>query len=877
MPLDWDIKLDGVSIRSQIASFEVRETRGAYARELTLFAADPSFYDQFVYSNVPQLRIEVLTKIAASWISQGNFYIERPVIAANPDGIVSPGVWGRSSTAIAGQPFAAKVSKNWTENTTCQSIINEMADLCGLTVSFEIPDYSIFANSYACDGVYPIDVIAELASFAGAHVGCTAAGLLTVKAEVFHPAAADYTIYDTDIIDITEQIEYPEFGNRIRISALGAGAGYQINLEALADDDCLPADGVARGTLLAFVTGPDGEAVPDNTIVAWTAGAGVTLDEAYTGTGNYLLGKQKHRASNYYTVTVDFPIADVIGVWAYADGNNKNNYWDAYGSFSGNTITVHKPFAFCDQMLRIAYITSGCAVNRVTAGYTAKDVDVTAEIEGASDTIKVKLGNTCDCGSSLNIKTNPYGAICIGNLAHVLIWATINNKPASGKNVQIRITAGCGELSSENKRLAAAQILNETGFVSNPVSGVSQVSTEIDIAATANPKVYLATDTGKTNDLYASHDGKTIDLDTILATGVEVVIDYYADGATLIAWRTIGVTKACDSEVTAKMADGTEAGLRVTANLSAKDCTVPDTIPDHYGDHSEWDPEYDNWGGDSDGGGFEDSGNDAGSEADDEAGGGGTGLTACEAAQLNSILNDGESGTRFGTMSSSDCPAGGEDWPCSCSEMCDAEVQATGGTYDHSQTIHETAVAAGHTKGTAAYNEAFETIKQDYLSTCGQNCENERNALCGGCEYVSGPASMSPGETAEFVCSDGATALYTMPEGACGTQTITVGCCTFEVRSTNGKWETYLSEYSTGGTCPGVKGGCYYSDFSEPGEGGTRCSGVIVCFMPPYEYLDCVLGSDVGVSGCTANCESWGERQGVPIGFYIGCQRWVCE
>lgn len=871
--LDWDIKLDGVSIKSQIASFEVRETRGAYARELTLFAADPSFYDQFVYSQIPQLRIEVLTKIAASWISQGNFYIERPVIAANPDGIVSPGVWGRSSTAIAGQPFAAKVSKNWTTDTTCQAIINEMAALCGLTVSFEIPNYSIFANSYTCDGVYPIDVIAELAGFSGAHAGCTAAGLLTVKAEVFHPAAADYTITDPDIIDITEQIEYPEFGNRIRISALGAGAGYQINLEALADDDCLPADGVARGTLLAFVTGPDGEAVPDNTIVAWTAGIGVTLDEDFTGTGNYLLGKQKHRASNYYTVTVDFPIAEVIGVWAYADGNNKNNYWDSYGSFSGNTITVHKPFDFCDQMLRVAYITAGCAVNKVTAGYTALDVDVTAEIEGASDTIKVKLGNTCDCGSSLNIKVNPYGAICIGNLAHVLVWATINNKPASGKNVQIRITAGCGELSSENKRLSTAQILNETGFVSNPVTGVSQVSTEIDIAATANPKVYLATDTGKTNDLYSSHDGKTIDLDTVLATGTEVVIDYYADGATLIAWRTIGVTKACDSEVTAKMADGTESGLSVTTNLSAKDCTVPAEIPDHYGDSSPWDPQSDNWGGDSDGGGFEDSGNDAGSEADDEAGG--TGLTACDAAQLNSILNDGESGTRFGTMSSSDCPAEGEDWPCGCSEMCDSEVEATGGTYDHSQTIHETAVAAGHTKGTAAYNEAFETIKQDYLSTCGQNCESERTALCGNCEYVSGPASMAPGETAEFVCSDGATANYTMPEGACGTQTITVGCCTFEVRSTDGKWVFDFASNATGGTC-GWCGQCSYSDFSEPGEAGTKCSGAVKAFVP----VNCDLPSPASGTGtCSAvdQCSEENKNLGatdVKIGS--SCYRWVC-
>jgi hypothetical protein len=151
--LDWDIKLDGVSIRSQIASFQIRETRGAYAREITLFAADPSFYDQFVYSQTPQLRIEALTKIATSWVSQGQYYIERPVIAANPDGILSPGIWGRSQTAIAGPPFAQKISQTWPADTTCQEIINEMAALCGLTVSFEITNYSIFSNSYACDGI----------------------------------------------------------------------------------------------------------------------------------------------------------------------------------------------------------------------------------------------------------------------------------------------------------------------------------------------------------------------------------------------------------------------------------------------------------------------------------------------------------------------------------------------------------------------------------------------------------------------------------------------------------------------------------------------------------------------------------------------------
>lgn len=874
MPLGWDIKLDGVSIKDQIASFQVRETRGAYARELTLFAADSSFYDQFVYSAIPQLRIEALTKTATAWVSQGFFYIERPVIVANPDGILSPGVWGRSQTAIAGPPFAQKISQTWTTDTTCEAIANEMSDLCGLTVSFEIDDYTIFATSYACDGMYPVDVIAELAGFAGAHIGCTAAGVLTVKNEIFHPAAADYTITDPDIINITEHLEYPEFGNRIRISALGSGAGYQLSLEALDNDDCLNADGTARGTLLAFVTDQNGEAVPDNTIVAWTAETGLSLDEDYTGTGNYLLGKQKHKASNYYTVAVDFPIAEVIGIWAYADGNNNLNYWDEdYCSFSGNTITVNRAFDFCDQVLRIAYVTAGCAVNRVTAGDAALDIEVTAEVEGASDTIEVKLGNTCDCGSSLNIKTNPYGAICIGNLAHVLVWATINNKPASGKDVQIRITSGCGELSSENKRLATAQILNETSYVGNQVSGVSQVSMEIEPTSTENPQVYLATDTGKTNDLYDSHDGKLIDLDTALATGDEVVIDYYANGATLVAWRTIGVTKACDSEVTVKMADGTEAGLSVTASLSAKDCTVPDEIPEHFGDSSEFDPETDDWGGDSDGGGFEDSGNEAGSEADDE--GGGTVLMGCDADKLNSALNPDNDDYRFGASSSEDCPEDGEDFPCSCAEMCDAEIKSDGGTRDSSQTIHEVTTAAGHEKGTASYNEAFATEQASQQSTCGQACESAREALCGECVSASGGEVLSPGESGEYVCSDGATGTITMPEGACGTQTFTIGCCTFQVRSTEGTWVETIREYNTGSTCPGVTGGCQYSDFVEhPNTAGTQCAGSIACLL---QRDDCDLGSGASGGGCTTDCREMGDYSVITVPWFRTCTEWVCE
>ena len=226
----------------------------------------------------------------------------------------------------------------------------------------------------------------------------------------------------------------------------------------------------------------ENNAASDNTIVTWETESGLTLAFAATATGDYLLNGKKHKARNFYEVQVDFPIKEIIGIWAYADSSNNENFWEPeFGSFDGDVITVRTPFAYCDQSLKITYITSGCAVNTVTAGEIALDVEVTANVEGSTDSITMKLGNTCACGSGLNAKINPHDSICLGNLAQILIWATISKIPATGQRIEVRLTSGCGELSTENKILRNAEIQNEASFVENVIAGVSQVSTQIDI------------------------------------------------------------------------------------------------------------------------------------------------------------------------------------------------------------------------------------------------------------------------------------------------------------------------------------------------------------------------------------------------------------
>lgn len=936
MALDWDVLLDDVSVKRQIANFQIRESKGAYARELTLFAADSSFYDQFDFSVFPKLRIEVKTSTGGAWVSQGKFYIEQPVLSVAADTMLSQGVWGRSETAKIGAPWAVKVSKAWETDTTCQAIMTEMAQLCGLAINFQTGDYVVHGGTYTVEGVYPIDVITEIAGFTGDYIGCSTSGELVVRSNVFHPSAADHAIADIDVSSISENIEYPEFGNRILISAAGSEALYSVELAVLDNTDCLPADGVSTGTLLAFVTNQDGNPA-NNVSVEWSAEAGVTLDKAVTVTGDYLIDKETVNADNYYKLTVDYPVSDIIGIWTYADSSHAKNLWDASKDgciFEGNEIIVNDPFTYCDQTLIVSYITAGCAANTVTAGNQSFDVAVTADAGGVQSALDIKLGNSCACGSSLNARAGS-DSVCFGNYTKILVWATINNEPALGYAVQLEGDKGCGEQSRWSGVLGYVAVYAEIVTVFNVIDGVSQVKTSMPISEDHDPpRVYRISSIN--GNRYSSHNGQTIDLNYQYETGVELLVYYTAAGADSFKWKPGGgvITDddreeyggGCSSEINITMADGTEQGLSTSINMSSVDCTVvaepeppipdepdeplptPDPDPEPFfpieplggltpsaddgdptGDGSDPDSGYPEPtpGGDPAGtfpgegggalspdasisGGGDDSGDAGGDGSGSEPtpGGAPVGATSgsgafsdCDTAILSKIMNydavigeEEKQKSRYGYTGSDNCAEG---FPCSCSEMCESEMNEKGNTYDYPKTIHQQA-AEEYEKDTPGYNELYEQLRSDHLAECEANCEQARDQLCDDECLISGPEVLSPGESAEYVCSDGSTATITMPDGACGTQSFTVGCCTFQIRSTDGYWRREYADFN----CPLVQCGmgttstmCSFDDRNDginADTAGAYYQGMIVeiCSEDPWGV------NGVGTIGCFNGCSS---------------------
>ncbi|MBW1778760.1 MAG: hypothetical protein JRJ54_14390, partial [Deltaproteobacteria bacterium] len=225
MPLSWKIEYTApgeaaVDITDKCEGFSVTARMDSFVREMTLDILDKDFYDGLDFTNIPESpEIEIFTKTADTWFSQGKFFIERPNITAYPRSDEARSVWGRSETARLSEPFADRITKVWDTDTTFFALAAELCAACGLTFDenkSDVVDFTIFARTFEADDQYPAEILSELCALAGAVLSCDRTGDVFIRANDYNPSAADASITDADIQNFTETPIYPAFGNRVR-------------------------------------------------------------------------------------------------------------------------------------------------------------------------------------------------------------------------------------------------------------------------------------------------------------------------------------------------------------------------------------------------------------------------------------------------------------------------------------------------------------------------------------------------------------------------------------------------------------------------------------------------------------------------------------
>lgn len=910
MPYGWKIEIGGVDVSDKVARFTVTADRSQFCREAVVDFADPAFFAGLDLSVLPaEPTLEIFTRTGETWASQGQFYIERPAYQTDVDREVANGVWGRSAIAALAKPFAAKVSRTWTANTTFFAICAEMCAPAGLTFSSaysDVDDYTVWGYAYQADGVYPIDVIAELAAACGACVTTDRAGNVCIRQVDYSPSTADETITDEDIQNIEESPEWPEFGNRIRISPAVGFSGYSLQLTAAGQ--CLPADGDTHLRLLARVTDADGLPVDDVT-VEWSSDAQhAFLQWTESNTGEVLITNEALRATNYHEFSVALPAESIESVYAASDLARATNLAAGGATVDGTRVTLTDALAYCDQSLIVNYRVSGTAINWITAGETPEDVTVTADIGGAQAELEIYIGNPCRCPLTLRIEAAP-SSIHIGEVARVLVYAEEDGGPVTtGRPVWMgQDPPAKGALTWDVARLGQVTISNEAGNVVNELAGNSQVLLRMFAAAVTSVQLADEDGAGYGANLAVTVSGKRVTLSSRLPTGTAVVASYTARGAAVNQF-------AGESLGTAKL----RAWMRVTTEEPLEDaCTVQIVDETEALDDAPagWDPAADgdddvSYGGAGGTGDF-DGLEDAGCRQDD-----GT-IKQCADGERCCFSNGS-----FGCFPEDKCdgaqgvvciPAGVQDDPsaladrfdaaiaigCSCEELCEAEfgIYNTTQGYDSGsyRTIDEIILAdhglAPTDADPAAYWEKYGELKAAALADCIEDCGAAQPCDCAGLVWdtENSAETVAPGNRCvvavkdpggrcgPFVWSVSGTGFSLENETsgglantliadatACGSATITVTGCdgmsevVGHVRSTDGVWTDctgYL--YPLQNCANAMHNGCspqyYYA-------GNVRTE----LFSGSYNCCGGVGDDD------QATCEGRLPNFGLPMGAYAG-------
>jgi len=852
MAYSWRVTLNSVDISAKVVSFSITSNIENFCRELSLNTVDTDVYSAFSFTQFPSdTALEVFTNIGSGFVSQGQFYIERPTLEITPNATQLQGVWGRSKQAKLGAPFALKVDKIWASDTSFFSICQEMHDLVGLTWSSSyssIGDFTIAAYSFQADGIYPIDVISRLAGYAGAIVTSSKDSHIRIVRRDFAPTSVDRAIQGIEAQRILDRPIWPDFGNRIKVSSTGGTSGYSIDI--LEDKLCFLGDGTGSLVVYAQVSDSDGRAL-DNTVVSWSIDRTdlATLAYSETSTSTRTVDEEEQKAADYLTVTVEHPPISVQSVYAKSDVDRETNLLNGGYTLDGATITFTNPLPYCDTTLLITYTCDGIASNTVYSGSTSGTATLTAKAGGTKDDIKIYVGNPCECSDEIgddgdsefgiDLEAIPNPICCMdstsgtcacsmpeGCISRILVTAYEFGVMDDGRIVDFVDISNpiIGELLYTQVRLGTIKVEDVPATVVEELPSTWRCETKYFFTSPPSAKYYFP-DGSYVPFIGTSIDGRDVYVNKTMAAPVElgsyIYLSGYINGAAINYFEGYGKGSAT---IQASVQGSREEPYTTTIDIEVKCGTSPNPTPNP--NPHPWippspkpkpDPDPDpnpGWCKDKSGTPIPcempkwccNKNGEPGcwleEECDEPP------PSGCVTTDMSDNPDAYDSSQRFGAY--------GET--CTCEILCEGEIEKYGTTqtYDGSsyRTLSQIATEDyGLTEGTPEHTEKMGELHDDALSLCVDECEASE-ACQGEVPVISGADSIPPGAGEYPYSVSGGVPPYTwsvsgnggqggasisssgvlsIQKANCGSYIISAtDACgvegTFSVRSSSGKW-----------------------------------------------------------------------------------------
>lgn len=505
--------------------------------------------------------------------NQGRFFVEKPDVVESKEEIAIPSLWGRNNLARLTDPFVSKLTKTYNNKRNFSDIVAELVDDHGMDSSkiiIDIDDFIVPGNLLTVSNQFPLQVIINLALKTNGYVRSQKTGDLHVKKDSFHfsglPIAQ--TLGDDDIRIWQERTSFPEFGNRILVRSVTPEAAQDVRISLSLETNCLRGDGKTTINAKAVVTDIRGNPIANGTKVTWsvTDSSLFTVPLTVVTADELQMGEEK-RSSSLLTVSTDFPIRDVIGVYRKMDFQRIENFFPG-GTFIGRTITLGADLPFSDTLVVVDYVASGIANNVVRSVAGAPEggtAFVSSAVGRIRDTAELCIRNTRNIFLTMDSDPSEIN-VCLPGSQTSSITAKVRDNGTTGQLIGINWQLiGVGTLSNIFTMVRNTNIDSEIQTSRN----IFTVGTKFEIASVVG--VWRADDgksgTNHFTNLQHRSSGFTereITLGTNLPFQKErLIIEYTAKGISRIQYVSPSEDQEAPSvvQVVARIDDGTAEGI----------------------------------------------------------------------------------------------------------------------------------------------------------------------------------------------------------------------------------------------------------------------------------------------------------------------------
>lgn len=753
--MKWDVTLDGTSIKSKVKSCRVTRTSDAPTKECTIEFIDRTLFHSIDWTTLPAApQIDVLADTGSGLQSIGQFFIERPTYSTDPDSAGMRGIWGRSKVALLAEPFAKSISKTWGEDNYLYDIVDELLDGSGVTFDrdkSDVPNFLIGSLTYSVDKAYPLDSIIELAELCGGWALSDNSDNIYLKVVDYQPSGGGFTADDNNIEEYSEEIIFPEFGNRIKVSSEDSEGEADIALYI--PDQCLLQDGSNSAVMYARVSDKEDRCVSDAPVY-WAATKNkVTLRDSVTTTGTIVISDEEVQSEGFNSITLEYPPGKILSAYWKKDEARSYNYAAAGYEIDGNEVTFYGKLKYCDQTLIVTYEVCGVAVNYATAlGDYGTEV-IRASITGASDTEELHIGDPCACmddpygdestgieivavPAEIGVELDSGSCSCpqTGCVAKLLISVYEAGAPISdGRTVyckEVTEDGPLGELKWTSKRLGRVLGKNLPGTVEEELTTEwrCKLNTYIDNITKVEWK---DPNTGEwSRQIYLRVEGKNVYIAKRLTSDIKIGDEIRAEGVIQgVAVNYFTGKKKGTAKIEASCQGFSEEPIKGECEIKIGDCgsgTGDDPEnPDDPNDGSDpWDPNppgptcYSNGSYVTCGAGescCEKDGAQGCHPSDTCDGGGGAQCrnSDCSESPTSDCLEG-----RFGEGLADDC---------TCQQLCEREMADYGTTQSYDGGSYRTIKQIvendyGLAEGSPGYYEKYNEIQQDAINSCRDEC-----------------------------------------------------------------------------------------------------------------------------------------------------------